>query len=911
MDNSRYIIGIDLGTTNIAVTFIDTERNRDVINVFSIPQLSASGECSALPLLPAFFYKPGEQNISPGGLELPWNKKLNYGVGLFAREFGCDNPSRFVSSSKSWLCHAGVDRKSTILPWNNVDTAEKFSPVEVTQAYLEHVKSAWDHTFRKLNDENGDACLLESQQVLITIPASFDETARELTIEAAERAGYKDITLLEEPLAVFYSWLNQHESEWKEKIVAGETTLVVDIGGGTTDFSIIELSSDGVLSRTVAGEHLLLGGDNVDIALAKQVENHWGIHLKPNEWTALCQQTRKAKELLLSDESLDEAEVILLSKGSSLIGNMRKSLINREDMNKLLFSGFFPEVTRDSDSLQKKSGIKTMGLPYAADPAVTKHLLDFLRYAGLVSGNGDILQPDKILFNGGSVIPKEIQFQLLSVINSWFTNAEITQLPSIDLTLAVAYGASYCGKAKRGIGVKVKSGTSRSYYIEVDQGGEKKYICIMPRGCDESILVHSNRLFSLQANHKVSFPLYSSSTRINDKPGHVLAVLDHLTLVSELVSVMKFGNTNKKSVDCELTTELTETGVLKVFVESKESDHCWPLHFDTRLLSDTALNDEQVSIDSLLVEQAKELIRATFLQSQNKLPTLISLLEKQLGLTRKEWSIHILREFADTVLAIPYSELKSPKQEARWLNLCGFCLRPGFGDPADELRLKKVWKLWFGGQNNKNDKQVVADWWVFWRRVASGLRSGHQRTVVEVLMKSIWPKGVYAAKIKEGPQAKAEMWRCVGALELLTADTKIILGKSLVAHLKKLADYEFWALARLGSRRMFRAKLANVVSSSVASKWLEKLIEYSKVEKPTDSQLFAISRLAAVCGDRLYDLEPVTRDKAKDYLNEYCANKSWVKHLESEVNESREEQAKILGDALPLGLALVDEMDLI
>ena len=321
---------------------------------------------------------------------------------------------------------------------------------------------------------------------------------------------------------------------------------MIDIGGGTTDFSLIELSTDGVLSRSVAGEHLLLGGDNVDIALAKQIEVEWNIHLQPNEWTTLCQQTRKAKEALLIDTDLKEAEVVLLTRGSSVVENMRRSHISRQKINDLFLDGFFPKTGSDSRSLVKRTGIQSMGLPYTSEPAATKHLLEFLRYAAISTGGVGIIKPDKVLFNGGTMIPHTVRSRIMSTICSWFEGAVIDELPSIDFSLAVAYGATYSGKAKRGLGVKVKSGTARSYYIEVVSDDVKKYICVMPRGIDESIVIHNKRTFNLLANHKVSFPLYSSSTRINDCAGDILSEKEELSMVAELVTIMKFGNYEKQ-----------------------------------------------------------------------------------------------------------------------------------------------------------------------------------------------------------------------------------------------------------------------------------------------------------------------------------------------------------------------------
>ncbi len=908
MNRSRFIIGIDLGTTNIAVAYCDMELPERRLELFSIPQVIAPGEVQARELFPSFCFIPDPNWVPPGIMALPWDAAPVLTAGTYARDEGARTPSRCIGSAKSWLCHAGVDRRAPILPWGNQNIKEKRSPQEVTRFYLEHLRAAWNHHFGSWKDADGEPCLMENQQVAITVPAGFDETARELTLEAAEQAGLKNILLLEEPLAAFYSWLNRHENDWKQHLAPGESVLVVDIGGGTSDFSLIALDEHGVLSRTAAGEHLLLGGDNIDMAIARQIESGWEAHLSPAEWSALCGQVRAAKERLFSAD-IEEAPVTLLSQGSSVIANTRKAILKKAEAQALVTDGFLPAIGADAADPARRSGMQTMGLPYAADPAITRHLLAFLRHAARIAGHGDhaaILRPDRILFNGGSMIPEFLRRHIVAVISSWFADAPaIPELESRDLNLAVAYGAAAFGISGRGEGIRVKCGTSRAYYVATNSENGPVYVCVMPRGIEENIRIRCPQQFELEANRKAEFPLYCSSTRLNDQPGDMVSNPDELMPLSTMVGVLRCGGHQHRRLKCGLSCLLTETGILKLAVESGESQQHWPLKFDVRYAAGDGQGHPPATIlDSAKTDAAATLLKQSFLAGD--VSGIFAKLETQLEMPRKEWPLPLLRLLADTLLEIPAEQRAATADtEGRWLNLAGFCLRPGFGDPEDELRLQQAWKLWYEGMKFPGAAQAAAEWWVFWRRLAPGLRTGHQRTIYQALSARLCPKFQYNPK-SGAVQEKTEMWRCLGALELLPPDFKGSIGKCLLQRGKKLDPAELWVLGRLGSRRLFRAPANHTLPATAVDKWLAELLTLAG-KNPAPELLFTLSRLAALTGDRGVDVAPSRREQVKSVLSQEKAPPQWLTHLEQTgADDSAEEQCRILGDTLPLGLSLVN-----
>ncbi|HWL06896.1 MAG TPA: Hsp70 family protein, partial [Planctomicrobium sp.] len=455
---SRYLVGIDLGTTNSAVCYIDTDSDDRRVVTFSIPQLIAPGEVEPRETLPSFSYLPAENEFPSGSLTMPWDsdetERDSKGnprqvVGVFAREQGKLVPGRVVESAKSWLCHAGVDRTSALLPWRGSEDVPRRSPVEVSAAYLSQMRSAWNQAHPQHP--------LEQQEIVITIPASFDEVARELTIDAAKRAGIPRVVLIEEPQAAFYSWLHEHSDRWQELVRPGQNILVCDIGGGTTDFTLIRVKEHATelvqFHRVAVGDHLILGGDNLDLALAHHLEPRFsnGGQLEARQWGSLVRVCRQVKETLLSSNPPETATATIHGTGSRLIGGSKSVEVTRDEILTLLLEGFFPKVALAERPRKQSSGFQEFGLPYAADPAMTRHLAAFLQNH-LSASNiaaGESTRPDIILFNGGAFLSPKIQERILEVVQSWYSGDDATWTPIVlenqRHDLAVARGAAYYG----------------------------------------------------------------------------------------------------------------------------------------------------------------------------------------------------------------------------------------------------------------------------------------------------------------------------------------------------------------------------------------------------------------------------------------------------------------------------------
>lgn len=914
METSRYIVGIDLGTTNSVVYYADTEQKPARIRHFPVLQLIAPGETDHQALLPSFCYLPAGADANSDVLRLPWDETPTVVVGRMARDHGAAMVGRQIASAKSWLAHAGVDRTQPILPWGGTAGDDAKSPVAVTALFLNHVREAWNHRFGATRDRDGSPCLLENQQVVVTIPASFDETARELTLAAAREAGFGHLQLLEEPLAAFYAWLNRQGPAWRETLEPGAKVLIVDVGGGTTDFSFVEMDRDGALHRFAVGEHLLLGGDNIDIALARTVEKSWNTKLGPGDWASLCQLCRQAKEAILGDGKASH-RVDFLAPGSSVIGGMRTAEVRREQLLELLENGFYPDVPADAPPCRKGAGMREMGLPYASEPAVTRHLLDFLRLAAKVAarlGNAaaDRLYPDHILFNGGSMIPAPVRERILSIVGGWFPDRETPrELAGEDYSRAVSVGAVYYGLVRRGVGVKVRGGIANAFFIKAAglDGGDGM-ICLMSRDTDENDPTTVPRPFRLWTNQRVRFMLYRSATRLADAPGDLIEASDELSPLAPMVTVLQYGKAEKRLVDVSVVTTLTEIGTLDIRLVARDTDHAWPLRFDLRATStDRPAAPEAVIVPAASVEAAGAVLRRAFETEQERLPKLVGELEQVLEVERGQWSVPLLRGLADRLLELREQRAQSPRHEARWLNLLGYCLRPGIGDPADRYRVRLLWQQWFQGPCFGKQVQIIAEWWILWRRVAAGLSSGHQGTVANNLFKTLMPKGVYRAKLREGAQAQAEMWRCLGALELLSLKQKRRVGQVLLDRGRNLQDFELWVLARLGARRPFHAPANAVVAPDVAARWVTALTALEPRGNNRSMLAFAVSRIAARCGDRALDLPPAAIEAAGAFLEQSDCPDSWRQRVTELCAESAEEQARLLGDTVPLGLVLADD----
>ena len=607
---AKYIVGIDLGTTNSALARCDADTEEDSrIDVLGIPQLVNPSEVAERTLLPSFLYIPGEFDFPRGSTALPWDPEPKLVIGELARKRGAESPNRLVASAKSWLSYAGVNRTAPILPWQAPEEVPKLSPVEVSSQFLQHLRTVWDS-----GQASGQPELaLAEQDVLLTVPASFDEEARELTRRAAEQAGLQNVTLLEEPQAAFYAWLETQGDAWRSRIKVGDLVLVCDVGGGTTDFSLITVSEENgelTLKRVAVGDHILLGGDNMDLALARLLQQRleasghrvdtWQLH-------GLWHQCRMAKEKLLASPRTQSAPITLLGKGTKLIGGTIKTELTREDLEQVLVKGFFPEVSSgELPARQRRVGFQELGLPYAADAAITKHLARFLseqirnspEAATIRRGRSGLACPTHILFNGGVMKAAVLRDRVIQVLNSWlkeegFDGLGAQQiLDAPDLEHAVARGAAYYGKARRGRGVRIRSGASRTYYIGIESAmpavpgmeAPLKALCVVPFGMEEGTeATISNREFGLVVGEPAEFRFLTSSIRKQDQVGSLLEDWgDDLEELGPLEVTLTLDGQQGSVVPVRLETRVTEIGTLEVWCVSRDGKQRWKLELNIR-----------------------------------------------------------------------------------------------------------------------------------------------------------------------------------------------------------------------------------------------------------------------------------------------------------------------------------------
>jgi hypothetical protein len=612
---AKYIVGIDLGTTNSALARCDATATEEEsrIEVRSIPQLVNPNEVAERTLLPSFLYIPGEFDFPKGSLALPWEAEPQFVIGELARKRGAESPNRLIASAKSWLSYAGVDRTAPILPWQAPAEVRKLSPVEASSQFLQHLRTVWDS-----GEAGGQPELaLAEQDVLLTVPASFDEEARELTRRAAEQAGYRHVTLLEEPLAAFYAWLESQGDAWRRRIKIGDLVLVCDVGGGTTDLSLIVVSEENgdlTLKRVAVGDHILLGGDNMDLALARVLQQRleaagnrvdtWQLH-------GLWHQCRMEKEKLFESPKTQKRPITLLGKGTKLVGGTIKTELVREDLDHTLVEGFFPKVASDElPARQRRVGFQELGLPYAADPAITKHLARFLaeqvrnspEAAGIRRGPSGLACPTHILFNGGVMKAAVLRDRVVEVLNSWLRQEGFDALgaeqilnshnEAPDLEHAVARGAAYYGKARRGRGVRIRSGASRTYYIGIESAmpavpgmeAPLKALCVVPFGMEEGTeATIPDREFGLVVGEPAEFRFLSSSVRKQDHAGSLLedwgADIEEL---SPLEVTLKLDGQQGTVVPVRIETRVTELGTLEVWCVSRDGTQRWKLELNIR-----------------------------------------------------------------------------------------------------------------------------------------------------------------------------------------------------------------------------------------------------------------------------------------------------------------------------------------
>lgn len=932
---SRFVVGIDLGTTNSAVCYVDTLQQPWRTEVLNIPQLVAPRQIESRDTLPSFHYQPLAAESQGGALRLPWSQENPaFSVGFMARDFGGQVSGRVVASAKSWLCHSGVDRTRDILPWHGAPDVEKLSPVEVSSRYLRHLRDAWNHQFR------GEA--LENQDIVLTLPASFDEVARELTIEAARRAGLMRVILIEEPQAAFYAWLNKHSQQWQEFVAPGQKILVCDVGGGTTDFTLIRVRSADSgqqpvqFHRVAVGDHLLLGGDNFDLALAQYLEQKLkaGGKLEPRQWDVLVRVARQVKEQMLGVSATDVQTVTLPGSGTKLIGGSLQTQVTREEVRQVLVEGFMPRVALADRPQSRRSGFQEFGLPYAVDPAITRYLAAFLvdhRTAGEdahapAANDLTAARPDILLFNGGVFDSPVLRERLVEVIASWFAvssepNWRPVLLDNDRLDLAVARGAAYFGMVRRGEGVRIAANLARTYYIGVD-AAPPTAVCLIPGTAEAGQDIKLERpQFELLVSQPAEFPLYVSSVRLTDTPGQTLPLEEvQLSPLPPIRTALKTRSRSERGmVPVNLHAKLTEIGTLELWCSEVSGERTWRLQFDIRSTTETdkaaheSAAEEEGVLDEASWQACAAAIHSTFDSSASEPPdTLIKRLTDAVASERHEWPTSLLRRIWESLLKCEAGRRKSPLHESRWLNLLGYALRPGYGLAVDDWRVAETWrtvqgKLAFAAPTSRTESLIL------WRRIAGGFTAGQQQAIAEPLLAQV--RALHRRHVATGAKGAdpafsahegVEVLRLLGSLELLPVATKQELGKLLVELLpkKKLEQLRpalAWTIGRLGARMPVYGPLNTVLPASGVGPWLDAL---TQLPSPDAQVQFAIVQLARMTGDRFRDLPPEARTKVLAWLEAIQAGE----HARMLVRETgaltAEEQTRVFGESLPKGLRI-------
>jgi len=606
---SRYVVGIDLGTTNCSLAYVDTgvpDADEVAPTPFAVPQVVQSGVVEERPLLPSFLYLPGEGELPAGALRLPWEHDRDYAVGEFARNHGGLVPTRLVSSAKSWLCHPGIDRRAPTLPWKAPEGGRQVSPLEASTRYLKHLAEAWNFSLGKDNPGNR----LEVQDIILTVPASFDAVARELTMEAARAAGLENVTLLEEPQAAFYAWLDAGKNSWRKQVSVNDAVLICDVGGGTTDLTLIAVGEEEgqlVLTRVAVGDHILLGGDNMDLALAHTLTQRFAANgniLDSGQQLMLWHSCRNAKEKLFNDPTLKSAPVTVVGRGSKVFGSTLKTELTHEDVEKVLIEGFLPHCPRESmPARARASGLQELGLSYASDPAITKHLASFVnRHQEVLAerivkkkGKKAVAFPTAILFNGGVFKASPLQQRVVDVLNQWAESVEAPALKVLtgnDLDLAVARGAAYYGQVRRGKGVRIRGGAARSYYVGIETSlpaipGARppiKPLCVVPFGMEEGTAADvPGQEFGLIVGEQADFRFLGSTARRGDTIGNIIEDWEEtITELAPLNTTLQAAQGDGQTVPVHLHSKVTEIGTLELWCISRDGKQRWKLEFNVR-----------------------------------------------------------------------------------------------------------------------------------------------------------------------------------------------------------------------------------------------------------------------------------------------------------------------------------------
>lgn len=920
----RYIVGIDLGTTNCAMCWTDTEAATGDIHTFAVPQIVSEGQTEQLETLPSFHLACAGPRQNSGSCRLPWQSAAeDWTTGVFAREQGRITPGQVIESAKSWLCHPGVDRRAAILPWNGTPEVARLSPVEASARCLQHLREAWNaqHPLHPL----------EQQDVMLTIPASFDEVARELTVAAARMAGLQRVILLEEPQATFYAWVHQHRDSWEQLVAPGQKILVCDIGGGTTDFSLIDVrtGSEGRVQfhRIAVGEHLLLGGDNLDLAIAHFVEQELGSSdtMDQRQWGMLSAACRHAKEVLLAEPAPETFTLSVAGSGSRLIGGGLQVKLQRAEIVQLILDGFLPPVTLDDRPARRQSGFREFGLPFAADAAVSRYLAEFLRT------QGESARPDFVLFNGGFFDSPILRDRFSQLLENMFRRDDPNWTPKLLANprpdLAVAQGAAVFGLARRGRGVRISAGLARTYYVGVEQPDAATVaLCLVAAGTESSTeLTTLDQVFQVRTAEPVEFPVYVSGVRTSDKPGQLIPLdPEQFTPLPPVRTVLHSRRRGESTtVDARLAVRLTEIGTLELWCQQINENRRWQLQFDVRSAVETdrtahtGTGEAAGIVDDLTIAAAREVLSSVFAPAATNHPDqLISLLTQAVGQPRADWPPSLLRAIWKELLELEPGRRRSPVHESRWLNLAGYCLRPGFGYAADDWRTEEMWRV-AGTRPVHGVAACLAEHRTMCRRIAGGFSAGRQTQIAGLLLPALRQRfrQVQSGRGKPIPYASgnheaAEIWRLLGSLELLDLHTREELGEMALGLMAKddfsaVRSALVWMLGRVAGRLPIYGPLNLVLPASLVCSWIERLLKSADMQD-SGTQL-AIMQMCLRTGDRFRDVPAELRAQAVNALRNGQARPALITVIEEGGPLDEESAGQVMGESLPTGLRLISD----
>ncbi|MCL2776612.1 MAG: hsp70 family protein [Polyangiaceae bacterium] len=922
---AQFVVGIDLGTTHTVVAFSELVARATPLRpkIFNVPQYTSARAIEARPLLPSALYAPLKSEI----LGDP-----DWIVGEFAAKRGAEVAGRFVASAKSWLSYSAVDRLAAILPWGTEQGAPRMSPVEASARILAHVRDAWDaaHPMAKL----------AGQDVVLTLPASFDEVARVLTLRAAESVGICP-TLLEEPTAAFYDALEDKRAVLKLARHGECTVLVCDVGGGTTDLSLMVIApssgddDDGFTVRRIAvGRHILLGGDNMDLALAHLAESRMApppSRLDSADLAALVASCRAAKERIFSGHAnANEATVTVLGRGGKLVGGARTTTLTRSEVSELVLAGFFPKITGTEAPSRGRGGIVAFGLPYERDPAITRHVHQFLsRHAASLAHGARGGVPDALLLNGGVFHAAPIASALVEAMAAWGGGKAPNVIANRDPDLAVARGAVRYGLARRGLVYRVESGASHGYYVEIapDEGSKQmRAVCIIPRGAKPGVHHEAGRRFELVVGRSVRFDMVASDVA-QDEAGALVTIDDDSfeRLPAVVANIPRVGR--ESVVPVHLGGELLPTGQLALecteIIEENQAVLAQPrshrLEFQLRERGCVPSTPAGAPPPSIAPQSAKAAGAASPARAladaiidrvfgrkgeadAREAKDIVRDLEKVLG-DRGSWTMQTARELGDRLLDNTGARRRSAHHERNYWLLLGFCMRPGFGDPGDLDRVQRAWPMFESRLAFPGEPRGWQQFFIAWRRMAGGMTEPMQVAFRDAMDAVIAPAEAGLKKPKRMPDAPDELLATLASFERVPVARRVALGEWVVERTWASGDARLWSsLGRIGARVPLYASVHHVVPPSMAEAWLDRILRL-KWESISTAPHAAV-QLARVTGDRARDVSDKHRNEVEKKLMAIGAKPAWIQAVRELVSVGDEERVAILGEGLPIGLRL-------